>query len=195
MAAGIANNPVTYGLYKMSGLLKDTTGGINFGLPLVMGTGMPIAFNVADLMRAGALGGGIMSSLGSMITSGGNGGLTGLGILRAAGISDNAVTISTRGTGLGLSTVGGLTVSESGSMIGNSDSSDITNKTMTDQTDAAKADTVSAVDESEETKLKDVDTHIMGIIDILRSIQDGSSILSVKVDGEVKVAGGYGTGL
>ena len=92
MAAGIANNPVTYGLYKMSGLLKDTTGGITFGLPMVMGNGMPISFNVADLMRTGALAGGVMSSLGAMF--GGGGGFTGTSILNGIGISNNAVNVN-----------------------------------------------------------------------------------------------------
>lgn len=185
MAAGIANNPVTYGLYKMSGLLKDTTGGIDFGLPLIMGNGMPISFNIADLMRTAALAGGVMSSLGAMF--GGGGGLTGTSILNGVGISNNAVNIKTRGTGLGLSTVGGATVSESGSMVGNSNSDDITSKTMTDQTDSAKQDTASAVDESDEIKLSDVDSHIVNIIEILRDISDGKSILKVAVEGGVRI--------
>lgn len=186
MAAGIANNPVTYGLYKMSGLLKDTTGGINFGLPLVMGNGMPITFNVADLMRTGALAGGVMSSLGAMFSGGG--GLSGTSILNGIGLSKGTgASVVTRGTGMGLATTGGATVSESGSMVGNSSSDDITNKTMTDQTDSAKSDTASAVDESDETKLKDVDNHVVTIIEILRSISDGNSILKVAVEGGVRV--------
>lgn len=191
MAAGMANNPITYSLFKISGLLKDTTGGINFGIPLVMGNGMPITFNVADLMRTGALAGGIISSLGN-ITKGG-GGLTGKMILDGAGIT-KGISMVTRGNGSGLSTAGGITVSESGSMVGNSNSDDVTSKTMTDQTDSTKSDTVSAVDESDETKLKDVDNHIITIIDILRSISDGSSTLRVAIEGEVKLAEGAGGG-
>lgn len=186
MAAGMANNPVTYSLYKMSGLLKDTTGGINFGLPLVMGNGMPITFNVADLMRTGALAGGIMSSIGTML--GGNGGLTGSGILNSIGLAGSGISVVTRGNGSGLSTMGGITVSESGSMIGNSNSDDITNKTMTDQTDSTRSETVSAVDESSDTKLSDVDGHVVTIIEILRGIATGSSILKVAIDGDVRIA-------
>lgn len=188
MSAGIANNPITYGLYKVSGLLKDTTGGINFGTPLVMGNGMPITFNVADLMRTGALAGGVLSSLGQMIVGGG-GGLTGKSILRGIGLKERmGASVVTRGTGGNLATMGGVTVSESGSMIGNANSDDITSKTMTDQTDQAKNDTASAVDESDETKLSDVDNHIVTIIEILREMADGNSILKVAVDGEVKIA-------
>ena len=187
MAAGIANNPITYALYKASGLLKDTTGGINFGLPLVMGNGMPIAFNVADLMRTGALAGGAISSMAQMIGGLGNGGLSGLGILRGIGIT-NGLSVVTRGTGSGLSTMGGMTVSESGSLVGNSSSSDVMSKTMTDQTDSTKSETATAVDESDETKLGDVDNHVVTIIEILREIADGNSILKVAIDGDVKIA-------
>ena len=188
LSAGMVNNPVTYALYKASGLLKDTTGGIEFGLPMVMGNGMPISFNVADLMRVGALAGGAISSMAQMIGGMGNGGITGRGILNGVGISNNAVNIKTRGTGLGLSTMGGMTVSESGSMVGNASSDDVTNKTMTDQTDSSKSETASAVDESDETNLKDVDNHVVTIIEILRNISEGNSILKVAVDGEVRVA-------
>jgi hypothetical protein len=83
--------------------------------------------------------------------------------------------------------MGGATVSESGSMVGNSNSDDMTNKTMTDQTDQSKSETASAVDESDETKLRDVDNHIVTIIDILQNIADGNSILKVTVDGGVRV--------
>jgi hypothetical protein len=183
----MANNPITYALYKGSGLLKDTTGGINFGLPLVMGNGMPITFNVADLMRTGALAGGAISSIGLMMAGLSKGNLGfGSGMLRAVGITNGLSTV-TRGNGSGLSTMGGMTVSESGSMVGNTNSDDITSKTMTDQTDSAKSDTASAVDESDETKLKDVDNHIVTIIEILRNISDGNSILKVAVEGGIKV--------
>lgn len=186
MAAGMANNPITYSLFKMSGLLKDTTGGINFGLPMVMGNGMPITFNVADLMRTGALAGGVMSSMGAMF--GGGGGLTGKSILKGIRLTGNGISTVTRGNGSGLSTMGGMTVSESGSMVGNSNSDDMTSKTMTDQTDSAKSETASAVDESDDTKLSDVDNHVVTIIEILRGIADGNSILKVAIDGDVKIA-------
>jgi hypothetical protein len=190
----MVNNPITYALYKASGLLKDTTGGINFGIPLVMGNGMPIEFNVADLMRVGALAGGALSSMGRMLVGGG-GGLTGKSILRGIGLTENGISVVTRGNGAGLSTAGGMTVSESGSMVGNSNSDDITSKTMTDQTDSTKSETASAVDESDETKLSDVDSHILTIIDILRGISDGNSILRVAIDGEVRVAESSGGSL
>ena len=193
MAAGMANNPITYSMFKMSGLLKDTTGGINFGTPLVMGNGMPITFNVADLMRTGALAGGIMSSLGSMFSGGG--GFTGKSILNAIGVSNTASRVESRGTGLGLSTMSGITTSESGSMVGNSSSDDITNKTMSDQTDSNNQQTASAVDESDEVKLATVDAHILDILDVLQTIKDGGATLNVRVDNEVRLATDFIGGL
>ena len=76
MSNSIANNPVLYGIYKAANLLSDTTGGINIGLPMVMGNGLPIALNVADLMRTGALSAGILSNIGS-IASGLHNGVSG----------------------------------------------------------------------------------------------------------------------
>ena len=187
MAAGMANNPVTYSLFKMSGLLKDVVGsGLDFSIPMVMGSGTTMQFSVPDLMRAGAMAGGIMSSMGAMFSGGG--GLTGNSILKGIGISGRGISAVTRGNGAGLSTTGGATVSESGSMVGNSSSDDITNKTMTDQTDSSKQETASAVDESDDTKLSDVDNHVVTIIEILRSISDGNSILKVAIDGDVRIS-------
>jgi hypothetical protein len=193
LASSIASTPAMNVLYKMASMLKDTTGGIDFGLPLVMGNGMPITFNVADLMRTGALAGGIMSSMGAMF--GGGGGLTGSSILNAIGVNSSAVKVNSRGTGLGLSTMSGITTSESGSMVGNSSSDDITSKTMTDQTDQSKSETASAVDESDEVKLSTVDTHILDILDVLRTIKDGGATLSVRVDNEVRLASVPGSGI
>ena len=84
--------------------------------------------------------------------------------------------------------MGGMTVSESGSLVGNSSSGDVMSKTMTDQTDSTKSETASAVDESDETKLSDVDNHVVTIIEILRDIADGNSILKVAIDGDVQIA-------
>jgi hypothetical protein len=188
LSAGMVNNPVTYALYKASGLLKDTTGGITFSLPLVMGNGMPMTFNVADLMRTGALAGGAISSMAQMLMGMGGGGITGGSILKGIGITGSGISSVTRGTGNSLATLGGASVSESGATTGNANSDDVTNKTMNDQKESSKEETASAVDESDETKLSDVDTHIVTIIEILQGIADGTKPLVVSVDGAVKIA-------
>ena len=136
MAAGIANNPALYAMYKAAGLLDTVAGGISIPAISVMGNMVDLHTTVADLMRAGAMGGGILSSIGTMIASGGNGGITGSGILRAAGIGNNITAVS-RGNGGGLVTTGGASVSESGSLIGNASGSDVQNKTLTEANDSS----------------------------------------------------------
>lgn len=180
MAAGIANNPMLYATYKAAGLLDAVTGGIALPDIKVMGTGVNLQTTIADLMRVGAMSGSILSGIGSMIASGGNGGITGSGILKAAGISGNLNTVS-RGDGQGLRTAGGATVSESGSLIGNSNGSDIQNATMTNATDSANAQLAEAVDSSEETKLSEVYAEVVEIYKLLQDVANGGYTIAVDV--------------
>ena len=180
MAAGIANNPMLYATYKAAGLLDAVAGGIAIPAISVMGNMVDLETTVADLMRVGAMSGSILSGIGSMIASGGNGGITGSGILKAAGISGNLNTVS-RGNGQGLRTAGGASVSESGSLIGNSNSSDIQNATMTNATDSANAQLAEAVDSSEETKLSEVYAEVVEIYKLLQDVANGSYTIAVDV--------------
>ena len=180
MAAGIANNPMLYATYKAASLLDAVAGGIAIPALSVMGNMVDLETTVADLMRVGAMSGSILSGIGSMVASGGNGGITGSGILKAAGISGNLNTVS-RGNGQGLRTTGGATVSESGSLIGNSNSSDIQNATMTNATDSANAQLAEAVDSSEETKLSEVYAEVVEIYKLLQDVANGSYTIAVDV--------------
>ena len=180
MAAGVANNPMLYATYKAAGLLDAVTGGIALPDIKVMGTGVNLQTTIADLMRVGAMSGSILSGIGSMIASGGNGGITGSGILRAAGISGNLNTVS-RGNGSALVTTGGASVSESGSLIGNSNGSDIQNATMTNATDSANAQLAEAVDSSEETKLSEVYAEVVEIYKLLQDVANGGYTIAVDV--------------
>lgn len=180
MAAGIANNPMLYATYKAAGLLDAVTGGIALPDIKVMGTGVNLQTTIADLMRVGAMSGSILSGIGSMISSGGNGGIAGSDILRAAGISGVANMVS-RGNGSALSTVGGASVSESGSLIGNSNSSDIQNATMTNATDSANAQLAEAIDSSEETKLSEVYAEVVEIYKLLQDVANGGYTIAVDV--------------
>ena len=180
MAAGIANNPLLYATYKAAGLLDTVTGGIALPDIKVMGTGVNLQTTIADLMRVTAMSGTILAGIGTMISSGGNGGITGSGILRAAGISGAANMVS-RGNGSTLSTAGGASVSESGSLIGNSNSSDIQNATMTNATDSANAQLAEAVDSSEETKLSEVYAEVVEIYRLLQDVANGSYTIAVDV--------------
>lgn len=178
MAAGIANNPALYGIYKTAGLLDTLAGGINIPAMMVAGTGVDLNATVADLMRAGAMGGGILSSMAAMISAGGGGGVSGSGILRAAGIGDKTSFV-TRGTGAGLATSGGMSVSESGSFIGNASGSDVQSKTMSDANDAAKAELASATEQ--EMQMKDLHNDIISIYQLLARFANDGAALNVTV--------------
>ena len=182
MAAGIANNPALYAMYKAAGLLDSVAGGIALPDIKYLGTGINLQTTVADLMRVGAMGGSILSGIGTMIASGGNGGITGGGILDALKVR-NMSTVS-RGTGVGLATLGGASLSESGIMIGNNASTDVQNKTVGDANDNAKTQLAEAIDSSEETKLSEVYTEVVNIYRLLQEIADGRYTLNVAVDGD-----------
>lgn len=187
MAAGIANNPALYGLYKAAGLLDSVAGGIAIPAFSVMGNMVDLHTTVADLMRVGAMGGGILSSIGQMVTAGGGGGITGGGILKAAGIDSSGISQVTRGNGSNLATAGGMTVSESGTVVGNSDGSVVQDKTMTDASDEGNSQLVEAVDSNEETKLSDVNSSVINIYNLLLDLVSGGA-LKVAVQGAVEVS-------
>ena len=52
MAAGIGNNPALYAMYKAAGLLDNVAGGVEFSVPLVMGSGSAQTFNVANIIKS-----------------------------------------------------------------------------------------------------------------------------------------------
>ena len=180
MSAGIANNPVLYGIYKAANMLSDTVGGIDIPLPLVMGSGLNMGLNVADLMRVAALSGGVLSNIGNIASGIASGG-SGWSMLKTLGMSNSGLTAVKRGSGQGLITTGGATVSESGSLVGNSSGDDVQNATMTNATDDAKAQTAEAVDESTETKLRDVYDEVVDIYQLLQQVASGAYTIAVDV--------------
>ena len=145
-AAGIANNPVLYGIYKIAGLLDSAMGGIAIPAISVMGNMVDLHTTVADLMRVGALSGGILSSLGQMIaagiTSGGNGGLTGQGLLNAFKVS--GYSLNQRGNSGGIKSSGTYLSGSGSTMIGNSEGSSVLDKTMADADDSKNSQLIQA---------------------------------------------------
>ena len=186
LANGIASNPAMYMIYKMATLLKDTTGGIDFSLPTYMGTGMSAqTFNIADLMRVGAMSGGILSGLGAMMSNlSAGGGFNPAGMLKALGIGGNLTAVA-RGSGRVISATSGSSVSESGSYAGNGSSSDIQGATMSDDTDNSKQQVAEASEEEQNDLMnKDINNSILQIYELLQSITLGTTTLKVQsVDG------------
>ena len=105
----------------MANLLEDTVGGIAIPYALAAGFGVDLETTVADLMQVEAFSGGILSSMGTLlsgITAGSSGGFSGAGMLQAVGVSGNTVKEIARGTGLKAGAASGATVSQS-TFIGN----------------------------------------------------------------------------
>ena len=187
MAAGVANNPVLYATWKVSNMLDELAGGIPIPMISVMGNTVDLHTTVADLMKVASLSGGILSGMGKLI-AGLVKGAVGLGsgmhpLLGAMGIyNTNSIETITRGDGSRLSTAGGASVSESGSMtVGNSDGNSVKEKTMSDANDDSKSQMATASDESEEVKLSEVNDNIISIYRLLNDVVDGTSSLRVKI--------------
>lgn len=161
----------------MADMLDSAVGGIDFSLPLYMGTGTAQTFNVADIMRVGSLSGSLISGIASMMSAGGNGGITGEGLLKAFGVgSSNAVA---RGSGSGLITTSGTSYSTSG-YVGNANSGDVYEKTMTDQQDSTKSQVAEAQEENNEATTTDINNNILLMYQLLQDVTSGA--LSFKVD-------------
>jgi hypothetical protein len=71
MAAGMANNPALYTIYKIGKLMGDTGADINIPFINAMGFGLDLNASVSELMRGGAMAGGLLSSMGQMLAGGG----------------------------------------------------------------------------------------------------------------------------
>lgn len=168
MASGIAANPALYALYKASGLLDAVAGGIALPDIKYLGTGVNLQTTVADLMRVGAMSGGILSSIGQMISAGGNGGLTGLGLLQGMGIGRSTSVIS-RGTGSFFNT-SGEQISRS-NLVGNTSSADIQGSVVAEAMAEPESKVLKMEDEDKSKKLDDIyeltDDKLSQIITIL----------------------------
>jgi hypothetical protein len=188
LAGSMASNPVSYLLYKVATLLDNTAGGIDFSIPLVMGTGSAQTFNVADLMRVASLGTGIIGSLGSIV-SGLSSSFSGQAMLTKMGIdSGSGLKVTPRGGGSGVGagddTNGGgaKTTSESG-YVGNSSSSDIKNSTIQETEDSTKKQVIEAVEEAEANQIDFINVNVLKIYELLEEVASGKRSLSVKTVG------------
>lgn len=165
MSAGIASNPALYAIWKAAGLLEDTVGGIKIPAISVMGNMVDLETTVADLMRVGALSGGILSSLGAMVGAGAGGGFSGSAMLNSLGISGSATSTLTRGTG-SVSRSSGETTSAS-TYVGNSSGSDVYDSTMAGANDTKTQTMAEAQEEDNSITLDIVDGHIVDIYNLL----------------------------
>ena len=186
ISAGIANSPVLYGIWKVANLLEDTVGGIAIPAVSAAGFGIDLETTVADLMQVGALSGGILSSMGTLlsgITAGSSGGFSGAGMLQAVGVSGSTVKEIARGTGLKAGAASGATVSQS-TFIGNNSGSDVYDSTMSSATDTVNQKTVEAKESEDDVEITEkINDNVANIYSLLQNVVSGSSSLHVQADG------------
>lgn len=182
LAGGIASSPVSYGILKAATLLDEAVGGIPIPDISIMGNSVALNTTVADLLRVGALGGGIISSFGSIAEGLGNS-FSGQAMLSQLGISSGSgLTITPRGGGT-ISVGGGVTSTSSSGYVGNSSSSDIKESTIQESNDYKKQLMVEAQEESEANQVDVINTTLLKIYELLDDVAHGSGSFSVKVEG------------
>jgi hypothetical protein len=179
MAGQIASSPVLYGLNEAANLLDTFAGGIQLPFINTFFGGVDLHTSVADIMRSGAMLGGIGTAVAKMVGAGSGGGISGTGILDALGIKNTQGSFVSRGTGAGLATARGLTTSSSGTTVSNSSMSDDQNKSMTDATDSSNNQLAEATNDQDEITIKDVNTNVLNIYELLERVVNGTESLHV----------------
>lgn len=189
-AATIGNDPVLYTTYMIASMLDETVGGIS--IPTIgafaMGNGVEIDLEttVADIMRTGAMAGGLLGGIGKMILGlGSGGGFSGSGMLKAFGVDTSKSTASTLQRGDGaqlLTTNSGMDLSLSG-FVGNEDGEAVKNKMLTDAKDDANQQAIQALEEAQEIGLSNVDEHVVQIYNLLHEFASGARNLHVTFSG------------
>lgn len=170
IASGIASSPALYGLWKVTGLLESAVGGINIPTAMVLGTGVDLNTTVADLMRVGVMGAGLLSSIGGIIeaaSKGSSAGFSGSGMLKSLGIDNSTITTISRGSGLDAGLQGGITTSQT-IYTGNSSDSDLYNSTLA----GAESQKQSAMTEASGTEKSDMEKDIETIEDNIATMKN-----------------------
>lgn len=187
-AASIGSDPVLYTMYTVASMLDDTVGGI--AIPTIgafaMGNGVEIDLEttVADIMRTGAMAGGLLGGIGKMIgglAKGSGGGFSGSGMLKAFGVSLDAsnTAVVQRGSGDGLLTTSGGADTSLSTYIGNEDGNAVKDKMLTDAKDDANQQAIQALEEAQEIGMSNIDEHIVQIYNLLNDVVLGSRNLHV----------------
>lgn len=178
LANGIAANPVLFATTQLANMLDDLVGGIELPDIKVMGTGVNLQTTVADLMRVGALGGSVLSGIGSMISNLASGGSLNIGGQLEKMFGSGSNNVITRGTGGNLSvSTSGYETSSSG-YVGNSSGDDIQASTLASANDSANQQLITAK-ESEDADVTNsvINDNIVAILSLLNDVVDGTKTL------------------
>jgi hypothetical protein len=185
LAGSMASNPVSYFIYKMASVLDSAAGGIDLPFLNVMGFGVDLNTTVSDLMRLGAVGSGILGSLGPIIDGLGNS-FDGRSMLTQLGIgTGSGLAMTPRGSGGGVGALGGgggSSTSSSG-YIGNSSGSDIKDSTIQESEDSKEQQMIEAKEEEEANQVNVLNTTVLKIYELLDEVAHGKGSFSVKVEG------------
>jgi hypothetical protein len=151
-----------------------------------MGSGTAQTFNVADIMRVGAIGSGILGSIGSIV-SGLSSSFNGQKMLATMGIeSGSGLKIVPRGgEGIGAApdnTSGGEQTTSGSGYVGNASVSDIKNSTIQSTEEEAKKQLIEAKEEAEATQIDFINNNVLKIYELLDEVANGKRSLSVKVE-------------
>ena len=190
LASSMANNPVSYLLYKMSSLLEDTTGGISIPAISAAGFGVDLETTVADLMRVASLSTGVLGSIGSMVT-GLASSFSGQAMLNTMGIkSGSGLQVLQRGGGVSAQEDSSsanrqkrLQSTSSSGYVGNASSSDIKSATLQEAEDTKKQLMIEAKEEAETTQIDFINTNVLKIYELLDEVTSGKRNFMVKVAG------------
>jgi hypothetical protein len=150
-----------------------------------MGNMVNLQTTVADLMRVASMSGGIISNLGAMIGGLGSS-FNGRAMLDKMGIeSGSGLKITPRGgSGIGAIEMPGnvnQTVSESG-YIGNANSSDIKNYTISEAKTSEKRQMIKAKEDEPTNQIDFINGNVLKIYKLLNSVASGTKSLRVRVD-------------
>jgi hypothetical protein len=184
LAGSMASNPVSYSIYKMAKVVDDAAGGIDLPFLNVMGFGVDLNTTVSDLMRVAAVGGGILGSIGPLISGLGSS-FDGRAMLNKLGIGEGSgLAITPRGDGGGSKNVGGGAKTTSGSgYAGNASGSDIKDSTIQESEDSKKQQMIEAKEEEEANQVNVLNTTVLKIYELLDDVTNGNSTFKVKVEG------------
>jgi hypothetical protein len=184
LAGSMASNPVSYFIYKMASVVDDAAGGIDLPFLNVMGFGVDLNTTVSDLMRLAAVGGGILGSIGPMISGLGSS-FSGVSMLNKLGIgTGSGLNVVQRGTGAGLTGAGGggSDTSTSG-YAGNSSGSDVKDSTIQESEDSKKQQMIEAKEEEEANQVNVLNETVIKIYELLDDVASGKSCFKVKIEG------------
>jgi hypothetical protein len=179
----------------MAKVVDDAAGGIDLPFLNVMGFGVDLNTTVSDLMRVAAVGGGLLGSIGPLISGLGNS-FSGRSMLHQLGIkSGSGLAVTPRGDGAAAAAAGGASasVSESG-YAGNASGSDIKNSTIQESEDSKKQQMIEAKENEEANQVNVLNTTVLKIYELLDDVASGKSCFRVKVDeyGLAKNSAGHG---